>query len=82
MYRRAKEWGKSKQGPRTIVAKLFKYKGKEYILKNTHHLKDTNVYVYDDFSKETIAISKSLWDNAKKFRQQGQGHWTNFKEGA
>ena len=43
---------KSKQGPRTFVAKLLNYKDKEYILKNTHHLKDTNIYVNEIFQKK------------------------------
>ena len=41
-----------RQGPRTIVAKLLNYKDKGHILKNTHHLKDTNIYIYKDFSKK------------------------------
>ena len=66
------KWDKSKEEPSTIVAKLFNYKDKEYILKNTHHLKDTNIYIYEDYSKEILAIGKSLWDEVKKLRQQGK----------
>ena len=40
---------KSKEAPRTIIAKLLNSKDKEYILKNAHHLKGTNIYVYEDF---------------------------------
>ena len=36
---RVEKWDKPKQGPPTIVAKLLNYKEREYILKNTHHLK-------------------------------------------
>ena len=60
-----------RQGPRTIVAKLLNYKDKGHILKNTHHLKDTNIYIYKDFSKKLV-IRKSLWDEVKKLRQQGK----------
>ena len=56
----------------SIITKLYNYKDKEYILKNAHHLKDTNIYIYEDFSKETMAIRKSLWDKIKKLRQQGK----------
>ena len=53
---RVKKCDKSKQGALTIVAKLLNYKEKEYILKNTRHLKGTNIFVYEDFSRETIVI--------------------------
>ena len=29
-------------------------------------------YIYEDFSKETMAIRKSLWDEVKKLKQQGK----------
>ena len=69
---RVEKRDKSKQRFRTSVAKLLDYKEREHILKNTEHLKDTNIYIYEDFSKETMAISKSLWDKVKKVQQQGK----------
>ena len=39
-------------------------------MKNNQHLKDTNIYIYEDFSKETMAIRKSLWDEVKKVQQR------------
>ena len=66
------ERDKSKQGSRATVAKLLNYKDKEYILKNTNHLKDTNIYIYKNLSKETMAILKSSRDEIKKLRQQGK----------
>ena len=47
---RVEKQDKIKQGPLTIVAKL----------KNTHYLKDVNIYVYRDFKGQTIAIYKPL----------------------
>ena len=69
---RVEKRDKSKQRFRTSVAKLLDYKEREHILKNTEHLKDTNIYIYEDFSKETMAIRKSLWDEVKKVQQQGK----------
>ena len=43
---KVKKRDKSRQGSRTILAKILNYKDKECILKNTHHLKDVNNYVY------------------------------------
>ena len=39
---------------------------------NTRYLKDTNIYIYEDFSKETMAMCKGLWDKVKKSRQQSK----------
>ena len=73
---RVQKRNKSIRGPRTIVTKLLNNKDKEYILENTLHLtkdtEDTNIYVYDDFSKEKIAMRKLLWDKVKKLRRQGK----------
>ena len=63
---------KSKQGPCTVAAKLLNNKDKEGILQKTHYLKDTNIYIYKDFSKETMAIRKSSWYEVEKLRQQGR----------
>ena len=41
-------------------------------MKNTHHLKDTNIEIYEEFMKETMATRKSLWDEVKKLQQQGK----------
>ena len=38
-----------KKRPRTTAAKLLNYKEKQYIFKNIHHLKDTNIHIYMKF---------------------------------
>ena len=39
-------------------------------MKITHYLKYINSYIYEDFSKETITIHTSLWDEVKKLRHK------------
>ena len=41
-------------------------------MKNTHRLKYANIGIYEDFSKETMVICKSLSGEVKKLRQQGK----------
>ena len=64
MYR-AEKWDKSKEGPSANVENLLNYKDKECILKNTQHTEYANINVHEDFSKETMAILKSLWTRLK-----------------
>ena len=39
-------------------------------MKITHYIKYINIYIYEDFSKETITIHTSLWDEVKKLRHK------------
>jgi len=59
---RAHRMGKKQQEnrPRTIIFKLLNWKQKELILKNTKKLKDTGIYINEDFSDATIEIRKHL----------------------
>lgn len=43
--------------PKTIVAKLSSFKGKEYIIKKDNKLKGTGFDINENNSKETLAIS-------------------------
>ena len=60
---RAHRMGRKQHGeerPRTIIFKLLNWKQKELILKNTKHLKNTGIYINEDFSDATIEIRKKL----------------------
>ena len=46
--------------PGTIIFKLLGYKDKEVMLQNAKKLKDTGIYIYEDFSDETNMIRRSL----------------------
>ncbi|XP_057304910.1 uncharacterized protein LOC130641911 [Hydractinia symbiolongicarpus] len=50
-----------KEGPRTIVAKLLNWEDKEAILMNAKKLKNTCIYIYEDFSAATRLIRKEKW---------------------
>ena len=66
------KYQKDNNQPRTIVMKLLNYKDKVKILKNARRLKDTGIYINEDFSKETTEIRKRLWEQVKKLRDQGK----------
>lgn len=65
---RAHRMGRKRFGnvkPRTIIFKLLNWKQKELILKNTKRLKDTGIYINEDFSDATIEIRKKLLTEMK-----------------
>ena len=45
---------------RAIVAKFLDYKDKEEVMRQRYKLEDTTYSVREDFSKETVEISKKL----------------------
>ena len=57
---------------RTIVAKFASYKTKEHILMEAKKLKGTNIFIYEDFSKDTMKIRKEKWEQIKILRKQGK----------
>ena len=58
--------------PRTIVIKILDYKDKTNILRNTHKLKGTGIFINEDFSRETIEKRKKLWVDVLQLREQGK----------
>ena len=69
---RAHRVGKSNNDkPRTIVLKLLDYKQKELILKNASKLKDTKIFINEDFCRETMQIRKTLRDEMLQKRAEG-----------
>ncbi|XP_065642310.1 uncharacterized protein LOC136073939 [Hydra vulgaris] len=63
---RAHRTGPKKDGrSRVIVLKLQQYKDKVKILKESARLRGTNIYVNEDFSRETVAIRKKLFAEVK-----------------
>ena len=45
--------------PRTVICRLTKFKGKQKILINAKVLKDTGIFVYEDYCKDTMNVRKN-----------------------
>ena len=69
---RATQHQQEKKKPRTIVIKLLNYKDKVEILKNANKLKDTGIFINEDFCKETSEIRKGLWDKVLELRKKNK----------
>ena len=63
----------------TIVCKLLSFVDKAIILKNSHCLKGTTYFVNEDFSRETLAYWKELWEKAKALRKEDKVAYLNHK---
>ena len=63
---------KNQSSCRTIVAKLSKYKTKEYILTKVRKKKPQGIRIYEDFSKATVQIRKENWKKVKDLRSKGK----------
>ena len=76
---RAHRIGKSKDGkPRTIVAKFLHFKDKQYVMYNAKKLKNTELFINDDFSKETNDIRKKLSQEMWEKRREGKFAYISY----
>ena len=66
--------------PRTIVCNFLRFKDMQKILQNAKKLKDAGIYVYEDFSNETMEVRKSLWEKVLEYRRQGKYASLNYRK--
>ena len=71
----AKDWDQ----PCTTVCRLNQFKDKHHILNNAKKLKITSTFIYEDFSKDTMALRKSLWEHVFKYLKQNKFACLNYK---
>ena len=65
-----REGNKQKSKKRAIVAKFTSFKEKQKVLSETWRLKDTNININEDYSKETLEIRKENWKTVKKTKKE------------
>ena len=70
---------KNQNRPRTIICKLNKFKDKQKILKNAKCLKNTGIYIYEDFCKDTMDLRKELWNKVLEYRSQNKFACLNYR---
>ena len=71
--------GQNRDRPRTVACRRnrFKVKVKQRILNNAKKLENTGIYIYiyiyiqiyEDFSKDTRELKKSLWEQVLEYRK-------------
>ena len=65
--------------PRTIVCNLLSFKEKKLVMKNAKKLKNTNIFIDEDFSPETMEYRKQLWEEVKELRRKGNIAYLNYR---
>ena len=63
---------KNDKKDRIIVARFLNYKDREVILKSRFKLKETGIYINEDYSDETIKIRNDLMPQVKRYRSEGK----------
>ena len=66
--------------PRTIICSLTKFKEKQKIfLINAKVLKDTGLFIYEDYCKDTMSVRKKLWEQVLNYRKQDKIAYLNYR---
>ena len=77
---RTGKFKKNQSKPRTIVCEFLRFKGKEKTFKNSKKSKDTGIFIFEDFCKETVELRKSLWQEVLEHRWQGRIAYQNNRQ--
>lgn len=70
--------GKKSARPRPVILRLYDYREKSEVYKQCSKLKGSGISISDNFSKETLAKRKMLWDSAKQERDSGRHVRLNY----
>ena len=65
--------------PRTIVCKLLRFKDKQKIIQNSKKLKNTGIFVYKGFCKDTMDLRKQLWEKVLEHRANNKIAYLNYR---
>ena len=57
--------------PRTIVCRFLRFKCEK--------LKDTGIFIYEDFCSDAMELRKSLWEKVLEYRRQGKYAYLNYR---
>ena len=49
------------------------------ILRNVHKLKGNDIFINEDFSKQTTDLRKELWKEVKQLRSDGKIVYLNYR---
>ena len=65
--------------PRRIVCKLLRFKDKQKIIQKSKKLKNTGIFVYEDFCKDTMDLRKQLWEEVSEHRANNKIAYLNYR---
>ena len=56
--------------PQTTIRKATRFKDKQKIMKNAKYLKETSIFIYEDFCKDTMGLRENFWNQELKYHKQ------------
>ena len=65
--------------PRTVFCRLNRFRDKQCVLNNAKKLKNTGIFIYEDFSKDTMELRKSLWEQVLEYWKQIKFACLNYR---
>ena len=65
--------------PRITICRFICFKDKKRILQNANKPKNTEIYIYEDFSKEALELRKSFWEEVLNYRCQDKFAYLNYR---
>ena len=61
---------KNQNRPYTIICHITKLKEKQKLLKNAKRLKNTGIFIYEDFCKDTTELRKEFWQEVLEYQRK------------
>ena len=65
--------------PRTIICRLLRFKDKQRIIQSSKKLKNTGIFIYEDFCKDTMDLRKQLWEKVLEHRANNKISYLNYR---
>ena len=69
---------RSESRPRTVICIFVHFKDKQKILQNAKKLKNTEIYIYEDFCKDTMELKNSRWEEYLNYYYQSKFASLNY----
>lgn len=63
----------------TIFWKVLRFKNKQNILRKGGFLKGADIFIKEDYYKDTVECRKELWEEEKYLRAQGKIAYFNYR---
>ena len=63
----------------TYERNLLRYKDKLKLLQKANKLRATNIFINEDFGKETMELRKQLWKEVKAHRDKGRVAYLSYR---
>ena len=64
---------------RRTICNLLRYKDKVKILQKAKKLRGSNIFINEDFSRETMELRQKLWKEVKAHRDKGRVAYLSYR---